>query len=347
MDRKGPQDGLIELAHELCESTDLSQVMARAYGQLARSLAADHGALAVSSPGRPTEYQWHIACYPPKFYETYHSQLLMEHDFIRRASQERPNVAISDEQMIPRAEWDGNRLIICAREMGMRFRRVMVVTLIPQADWHAGFVLYRDGERPFSAREKRQLQSAVPLLTGAVRSCHLLQQAEARGSAFESLLRMRGAEVLRIDKHGRELERTPGLEALLRLHFAPTEEWVDSLPGILANWLALLLRESPPRRSACFRRGSLKIAFTRVPPSHDCAVIFEDVLPSRWRGVLSKREAEVITGVLEGWDNTLIAAELGCAPETVKKHLQAIYLKLGAASRSKLIALLHERSADG
>jgi DNA-binding NarL/FixJ family response regulator len=51
----------------------------------------------------------------------------------------------------------------------------------------------------------------------------------------------------------------------------------------------------------------------------------------------------VVSAVARGWDNRLIAAELGCSEATVKKHLQKIFDKLGVQSRTALVARVAEQ----
>lgn len=58
----------------------------------------------------------------------------------------------------------------------------------------------------------------------------------------------------------------------------------------------------------------------------------------RTRYRLSKREAEVVELVLLGYRNRDIAATLGAAPATVKKHLTHVFDKVGVDTRSQLIA---------
>jgi DNA-binding NarL/FixJ family response regulator len=60
-------------------------------------------------------------------------------------------------------------------------------------------------------------------------------------------------------------------------------------------------------------------------------------VPEHWRLRLTEREQQVTSGVLQGWDNRLIGAELGCAEGTVKRHLQSIFEKLGVDSRTVLV----------
>jgi len=57
---------------------------------------------------------------------------------------------------------------------------------------------------------------------------------------------------------------------------------------------------------------------------------------SRYR--LSAREAEVVELVLLGYRNRDIAATLGAAPATIKKHLTHVFDKVGVDTRTQLIA---------
>ena len=55
---------------------------------------------------------------------------------------------------------------------------------------------------------------------------------------------------------------------------------------------------------------------------------------------LSPREAEVAELVLRGYTNPLIAATLGIAEATAKRHLTRVFDKVGVDSRTKLISRL-------
>ncbi len=52
---------------------------------------------------------------------------------------------------------------------------------------------------------------------------------------------------------------------------------------------------------------------------------------------LSPREREVLTAAAAGLSTKAIARELGVSPNTVKFHLQAVYAKLGAATRTEAV----------
>jgi DNA-binding NarL/FixJ family response regulator len=55
---------------------------------------------------------------------------------------------------------------------------------------------------------------------------------------------------------------------------------------------------------------------------------------------LSPREAEVAELVLRGYRNPDIAASLGIASSTIKRHLTRIFDKIGVDSRTQLISRL-------
>ena len=56
--------------------------------------------------------------------------------------------------------------------------------------------------------------------------------------------------------------------------------------------------------------------------------------------VLTPREREVVDWLAEGKSNWAIGQILGCSEETVKKHLQRAYRKLGVETRMEAANLL-------
>jgi DNA-binding CsgD family transcriptional regulator len=57
---------------------------------------------------------------------------------------------------------------------------------------------------------------------------------------------------------------------------------------------------------------------------------------------LTPREREILALVAEGHTNAQIAAALWISPATVAKHLENAYAKLGAATRTAAVRLMHE-----
>lgn len=53
---------------------------------------------------------------------------------------------------------------------------------------------------------------------------------------------------------------------------------------------------------------------------------------------LTSTETKVYNLLIEGWSNQEIGGSLGLAEATVKTHVTALFVKLGFATRTKLIA---------
>ena len=64
---------------------------------------------------------------------------------------------------------------------------------------------------------------------------------------------------------------------------------------------------------------------------------------------LTKRELDVLEGVLRAESNSRIASRLSIAPSTVKHHLASIFAKVGVMSRLQLavFAMRHRTTAAG
>ncbi|RMF19753.1 MAG: DNA-binding response regulator, partial [Deltaproteobacteria bacterium] len=62
---------------------------------------------------------------------------------------------------------------------------------------------------------------------------------------------------------------------------------------------------------------------------------------------LTKRERQVLKGVVDGKQNKVIAAELGLSPKTIESHRSRVMAKMGASSVAELVrlALAYERLA--
>ena len=58
---------------------------------------------------------------------------------------------------------------------------------------------------------------------------------------------------------------------------------------------------------------------------------------------LSRRERDVLRGIVNGQSNKEIAAALDVTERTVKFHVTSIFNKLGASNRAQAVAIAHER----
>ncbi len=80
-------------------------------------------------------------------------------------------------------------------------------------------------------------------------------------------------------------------------------------------------------------------------PRNACERLEEIALPPEMTDRLTARQQEVARAIVCGWDNRLIAEELGCSEGTVKKHVTAVFRQLGVDGRVQLIVKL--RSVSG
>jgi len=58
---------------------------------------------------------------------------------------------------------------------------------------------------------------------------------------------------------------------------------------------------------------------------------------------LTPRELEVLRLLAKGLENTEVASVVGCAPGTIKVHLQHIFGKLGTGDRTEAVTIAYQR----
>ena len=335
----------LQLLEALGSSLDISVVLKTAYPLLKRLVPADYGALGVSATGLPEDFKWSVAELPDAFFADYPE--MAAHDFVRGAVAERPNVVLRDEEMVSRRELTSNPMYQRAREVGAPLEQVMAVMLHVDDRWQSGLSLYRERRRPFSNDERALLQQVTPALANAVRNCHLFGAASDWKSALDTLIESQATSLLLVDVDGREVARTQGVTRLLNRWFTPHERRGGYLPAPLASCFEAAVASGA--QSTWHKHASeltLDVTFVPLTTTSSPArwmLRFEErspalALPPPWLRLLTPREQQVVSAVLQGWDNRLIATELGCAEATVKKHLQRIFDKLGLESRAALMA---------
>ncbi|MFO0586198.1 MAG: LuxR C-terminal-related transcriptional regulator [Polyangiaceae bacterium] len=347
----------LDLVEALGSSLDLRAVLERAYPLLLRLVPADYGALGISTSGLPQDYEWLVQNIPPAFFAAYPD--MAPHDFVRESVASRPNVVLRDEDMISRRDLMRNMMYRRAREVGAPMEHVMSVMLHVDDRWQSGLSLYRERARSFTQEEQMSLQRVTPMLANAVRSSQLFGAASDWASALEMLLAREEACSILLSSPSTEIGRTRGAERLLERWFLPHERRSGRVPEDLAALVVHAASHGHMPVSQIRSRDGAALEGTIRPLSGALGkprwliTLRETSLseqgsrvPRRWRSLVTSREAEVIAAVLRGWDNHLIAEELGCSVGTVKKHLQRVFDKLGLPSRAALIARANELSRE-
>lgn len=350
----GEGKATLALFEALGSSLDIRVVLERVYPLLLQLVPADYGALGISASGRTEDYEWIVARIPPAFFAAYPE--MAPHDFVRTSVLKQPNVVLRDEEMVSRRDLETNVMYRRAREVGVPLEQVMAVMLHVDDRWQSGLSLYRETKRPFSDGERAALQRVTPAIVNAVRSCHLFSAAADWGAALEALLLDRDASMVLAAPAGLEVARTAGATPLLERWFTPCERRAGRLPDPLAAVLAEVASAAPGKAALARWTKSradvtLEVSFVPLAGSPGKArwmLSLEErlhavPLPLTWLALLTPREHEVSSAVVKGWDNKLIAGELGCSVRTVKKHMTSIFDKLGVSSRTALVARAAEK----
>jgi DNA-binding CsgD family transcriptional regulator/PAS domain-containing protein len=201
-----------------------------------------------------------------------------------------------------------------------------------------GIAMNRD-RRTFSERDRELLDTLRPHLSQAWRHVQARGRAHELLHALEEGLEAAGGAVVILDSNGRIADAGGPARDLLEAYFGrrgelPLElsDWVESDPGTRP-----LVVDGP--------RGRLVVRLLdAVLVDRQPVLMLEEsrrLVPSpeglRSLG-LTRREAEVLQLVAMGKENAVIAAELGIAEGTVRKHLERVYPKLGVSSRVAAVA---------
>jgi DNA-binding CsgD family transcriptional regulator len=135
------------------------------------------------------------------------------------------------------------------------------------------------------------------------------------------------------------------LKALLKRHAVLLEsgdfsnQFVDLVHGVMDH------PDQDPHRLWPSSQGGLVLAV--LPLKHDLWAIhfMEQGIPpeaQKLLDVLTQRETEVVYWVSQGKDNGSIADILNIRKNTVRKHLENVFLKLHCENRTMVASLYHE-----
>jgi DNA-binding NarL/FixJ family response regulator len=127
----------------------------------------------------------------------------------------------------------------------------------------------------------------------------------------------------------------------------PTVEIISmlatKLDGILTSEMS---KEAACAYIDCVMSGGRIIPFRLIAPalSDRRASLGTQPQPTG-AAMLSERERQILTALLEGLPNKAIARRLEVSPPTVKIHMHALFLKIGAANRTQAALWAHDNFA--
>jgi DNA-binding NarL/FixJ family response regulator len=220
----------------------------------------------------------------------------------------------------------------------------------------AYYYLYRHWGT-WTDRDRLLLNLLQPHLTQAYRNVMHCQRQQITIDQLQQSLDQTGTIVL--NAAGQQQSITTQARDWLRSYF-PGVQSPRRLPELLQAWVqnqvSQLQRTEPEPALLPLRiqQGDrqLTIRFT-IDPANQTAnqpyrlLLGEEQLLSPLTALtalgLSRREADVMVGVIQGQANPAIAQTLNISISTVRKHIENIYRKLEVQSRSEAIALVIQK----
>jgi len=126
---------------------------------------------------------------------------------------------------------------------------------------------------------------------------------------------------------------------------------------VAARRLRISIRAEDPALLAELRRIIVEAGHDVVDTPEEADVLMHDargedpagfaaMKETEWRVLLTPREIEVLGAIGEGLPNKAIARRLDISLHTVKFHIESLFRKLGARTRTEAVAKASERRLD-
>ena len=205
-----------------------------------------------------------------------------------------------------------------------------------------GIAMNRD-RRSFSERDRTLLDLLRPHLARAHARARERTQTEALIAILECGLQASDTAVVALGADG-AIAAASGM-ALELLHAYFPESGGGSLPAPLAEWLAAAPAHGPSPLVVEGPRGQLKVREATAARRASRLGLEEERAPSaeRLRSLgLTRRQSEVLHLLAKGRGTDEIAADLFISQQTVRKHLEHIYRRLGVHTREAAVSMARD-----
>jgi len=240
-------------------------------------------------------------------------------------------------------QWHANPLYIAFYQpIGVEFQ--MSIGLVAPRPTAVAFALNR-GARDFDERDRAVLNLVRPHLAQSWRNARDRSRMAGVMAASAQALGDAGSGVILLSDPPEEVTAGALLE-IYRFFGRPPVDGI--LPAAVVRWLATQrgrVGEEALLRPLSASVGARRLVLRLLPGTGGGpdAVLTrradtDQVEPGLQALGLSPREAEVLALVGTGATNAQIAVQLHVAASTIKKHLDAIYRKLGVSGRMRAVA---------
>jgi DNA-binding CsgD family transcriptional regulator len=205
-----------------------------------------------------------------------------------------------------------------------------------------GIAMNRD-RRSFGERDRQMLDLLRPHLTHAHARLRERAQLGELIATLEGGLRESGTAVLALGQDGGIAAAGGAALELLSAYFPGSGE--ASLPAEIVEWRAGAPAHGPAPLNVEGERGRLTVREVAAGPTGPLLVLEEEraIGAEALRALgLTARQAEILQLLAQGRGTAQIAADLFISPQTVRKHLEHVYERLGVHSRAGAVSVARE-----
>jgi len=224
--------------------------------------------------------------------------------------------------------------------------------MLPQEVPSVCFALHRE-QWTFTERDRLLLNLLRPHLVQAYQNARALHKARQEARQFQQSLER--LQVIILDEDFRVQLMSAETDQCLQTYF-PGVSAAGQLPDFVSSWV----RYQVDRLHSPLELPSSQLSLTielagrklilRLSPDRAAGyhlLLLEEQESFSLKALaylgLSRRETQVLLGLMKGLDNSAIAQQLGMKSGTVRKHLENIYRKLRVQSRSEAISKAFEQ----
>jgi DNA-binding CsgD family transcriptional regulator/PAS domain-containing protein len=194
--------------------------------------------------------------------------------------------------------------------------------------------------RDFSERDRLVLNLVRLHVAQAHQNAEAFERIDAERGDLERAAEALHVGVIVVRGRGRAMYMNPRAREQLAVYFAPHPVRHDSLPDALAGWFAA---HPPPRQPLVVEQDGSRLEIRSLAEPDGCLLVLRERLtriaprPLESLG-LTRRQAEVLAWLAQGKANSEIASILEISPNTVARHLEAIFATLGVETRTAAAA---------